>query len=111
MHSIENRKLEKWEVIFQRHTQPHTCKAGQPQNHTTKLRPKLTIAEYMSHKIWPPPFNGILLPKLFLPTVRKNCSCDREKRLKFEAEGLEFVKILRSLEQYTVFPHIVSALE
>ena len=23
MHSIENRKLEKWEVIFQRHTQPH----------------------------------------------------------------------------------------
>ena len=37
------------------HTHSHTCKAGQPQNHTTKLRPKLTIAEYMSHKIWPPP--------------------------------------------------------
>ena len=30
---------------------------------------------------------GILLPKLFLPTVRKNCSGDREKVLKFEAEG------------------------
>ena len=29
--------------------------------------------------------NGILFPKLFLPTVRKNCSSDREKLLKFEA--------------------------
>ena len=34
--------------------------------------------------------NGILLPKLFWPTVRKNCSSVREKLLKFEAEGLEF---------------------
>ena len=34
--------------------------------------------------------NGILLPKLFWPTVRKNCSSDREKLLKF----------LRSLEQF-----------
>ena len=31
--------------------------------------------------------NGILLPKLFLPTVRKNSSSDQEKLLKFEAEG------------------------
>ena len=30
---------------------------------------------------------GILLPKLFWPTVRKKCSGDREKLLKFEAEG------------------------
>ena len=37
-------------------------------------------------------YNGIL----FWPTVRKNCSSDREKRLKFEAEGREFAKILRS---------------
>ena len=44
--------------------------------------------------------NGILLPKLFWPTVRKNCSSDREKVLKFEAEGREFAKILRSLEQF-----------
>ena len=43
--------------------------------------------------------NGILLPKLFWPTMRKNCSSDREKLLKFEAEGREFAKILRSLEQ------------
>ena len=28
---------------------------------------------------------GILLPKLFWPTVRKNCSSDREKCLKFES--------------------------
>ena len=33
---------------------------------------------------------GILLPKLFWPTVRKNCSSDQEKLLKFKAEGREF---------------------
>ena len=43
---------------------------------------------------------GILLPKLFLPTVRKKCSSDGEKLLKFEAEGREFSKFLRSLEQF-----------
>ena len=32
--------------------------------------------------------------------MRKNCSCDREKILKFEAEGRDFAKILRSLEQF-----------
>ena len=44
--------------------------------------------------------NGILSPKLFCPTVRKNCCSDREKLLKFEAEGREFAKFLRSLEQF-----------
>ena len=44
--------------------------------------------------------NGILLPKLFWPTVRKNSSSDWEKVLKFEAGGQEFGKILRSLEQF-----------
>ena len=44
--------------------------------------------------------NGILLPKLFWPTVRKNCSSDRENLLKFEAEGREFATILRSPEQF-----------
>ena len=44
--------------------------------------------------------NGILLPKLFWPTVRKNCSSDREKLLKFEAEGRESAKFVRSLEQF-----------
>ena len=44
--------------------------------------------------------NGILLPNLFWPTVRKNCSSDWEKLLEFEAEGREFAKILRSLEQF-----------
>ena len=36
--------------------------------------------------------NGILLPKLFCLTVRKNCSRDREKLLKFKTEGREFSK-------------------
>ena len=44
--------------------------------------------------------NGILLPKLFWPTLRKNCSSDREKLLKFEAEGQQLEKFLRSLEQF-----------
>ena len=46
------------------------------------------------------PKNGILLPKLFWPTVRKNCSSDREKILKFEAEEQELAIFLRSLEQF-----------
>jgi hypothetical protein len=33
-------------------------------------------------------------------TVRKNCSCDQEKLLNFKAEGREFAKFLRSLEQF-----------
>ena len=32
--------------------------------------------------------------------MRKNCFSDREKLLKFEAEGREFSKFLRSLEQF-----------
>ena len=32
--------------------------------------------------------------------MRKNCSSDREKHLKLEAEGREFSKLLRSLEQF-----------
>ena len=44
--------------------------------------------------------HAILLPKLLRKLVRKNCSGDREKLLKFEAEGQEFAKFLRSLKQY-----------
>jgi hypothetical protein len=44
--------------------------------------------------------SGILLSKLFWPTARKKCSSDFEKLLKFEAEGREFAKVLRSLEQF-----------
>ena len=44
--------------------------------------------------------NGILLPKLFSPTERKDHSSDRERLLKFEAEGRESAKFLRSLERF-----------
>ena len=44
--------------------------------------------------------NCILLQKLFWPTVRKNCSCDREKLMEFDAEGREFEIVLRSPEQF-----------
>ena len=43
--------------------------------------------------------NSILFPKLFWPAVRKNDSTDWEKLLKFEAEGQEFARFLRSQEQ------------
>ena len=32
--------------------------------------------------------------------MRNNCSSDQENFLKFEAEGREFAKFLRSLEQF-----------
>ena len=32
--------------------------------------------------------------------MRKNCSSDQGKLLKFEAEGREFAKFLRSLQQF-----------
>ena len=38
--------------------------------------------------------------KIVLTYCEKNCSSDREKLLKFEAEGREFAKFLRSLEQF-----------
>ena len=63
--------------------------------------PQLSIFFYFPmHSFWENR-NGILLPKLFWPTVRKNCSSDREKLLKFEAEGRELQNFLRSLEQFT----------
>ena len=47
----------------------------------TKLK-KISLTEKQK-------FNGILLPKLFWPTVRKNCSSDRVNLVKFDAENLQ----------------------
>ena len=44
-------------------------------------------------------FCRLLLPKIFWPIVRKDCSTDREKLLKFEAEGQEFAEFLSSLDR------------
>ena len=44
---------------------------------------------------------GILSPLIFSATVRKKNSTDRETLLKFKAEGREFAKVLRSLEQFS----------
>ena len=38
--------------------------------------------------------------KIVLTYGDKNCSSDQEKLLKFKAEGREFAKFLRSLEQF-----------
>ena len=55
--------------------------------------------EKKNHWKWPKAY-GILSPKLFWPPLRKNCSSDPEIILKFEAEGREFAKFLRSLEHF-----------
>ena len=54
-------------------------------------------SHFMKHIISP---NGILYPKLFWPNERKIFISDQEKLLKFETEGREFAKFLRSLEQF-----------
>ena len=41
-----------------------------------------------------------IVTKIVLTYCEKNCSSDREKLSKFESEGREFAKILRSLEQF-----------
>ena len=78
-----------------------------PQQHAVKRIPNDFVAakwllywDYTTEKKIVYRRYGILLPKLFWPTVRKNCSSDQEKLLKFEAEGQEFVKILRYLTFY-----------
>ena len=38
--------------------------------------------------------------KIVLTYCEKKCSSDQEKLLKFKAEGREFAKFLRSLEQF-----------
>ena len=41
----------------------------------------------------------VLLPKLFWPTARKNCSCDRKKLLKFEAE--QFIQTVKAQNNFS----------
>ena len=40
------------------------------------------------------------LPSTYLKEIIEFCSSDREKLLKFEAEGREFAKFLGSLERF-----------
>ena len=44
--------------------------------------------------------NGILLPKMFWPTLREYCSSDWEKLLKFEAEGREFIQTVKGQNNF-----------
>ena len=41
-----------------------------------------------------------IVNKKFLTYYEKKCSSDREKLMKFEAEGRAFAKILKLLEQF-----------
>ena len=42
--------------------------------------------------------NGNLFPRLFRPSVRKNCSSGREKLLKFEAEDRDFTPFEKAIQ-------------
>ena len=44
--------------------------------------------------------NGILLSKLFWPTVRKNCPSDRDIFLRYETEDRKFARFLKSIELF-----------
>ena len=77
---------------------PKICGDGQTQDFSWMTLEANSLGLITGQEGWKK--NGILIPKLFWPTVRKNCSSDWEKILKFKAEGQEFAKILRSLEQF-----------
>ena len=46
--------------------------------------------------------NWYFVTKIVLIFCEKNCSSDREKLLKFEAEGRELAKFLRSVEKIVI---------
>ena len=52
----------------------------------------LALVGYFRQSSWQIVFNVGSSEKVF---CYQNCSCDREKVLKFEAEGREFAKFLR----------------
>ena len=52
------------------------------------------VLDHQSNQKW------YFVTKIVLTYCEKNCSSDQEKLLKFEAEGQEFAKILRSLEHF-----------
>ena len=45
-------------------------------------------------------YQWYFVSKIVLAYCEKNCSSEREKVLKFEAEGQEFSNVLRSLEKF-----------
>ena len=75
------KSLANWSSICIRSTQIPPCVSlWKRQSCNSKVRAKYNF--------------GILLSKLFWPTVRKKCSSDWEKLLKFETEGQEFANII-----------------
>ena len=89
-------------LVKKSHCVPHITPPGtkSPINLLSQThRQKSSESLEMHCKSWGKQSNGISFQILFWPNVRKICSCDREKLLKFYAEGQEFTKSLRSLEQ------------
>ena len=56
--------------------------------------------KYQYHSIVWRPVQKYAITYITMVFCYQNCSSDREKLLKFEAEGQEFAKILRSLKQF-----------
>ena len=67
--------------------------------YTDKSKKDLLLLRTLAWKIQFSPSEMVFCSKIVL-TYCENCSSDREKLLKFEAETREFSKILRSLEQF-----------
>ena len=65
-----------------------------PHYNADTICPENFFSHYFSFHIW------YFVTKIVLTCCEKNCSFDLEKVLKFEAEGQEFAKLLRSLEQF-----------
>ena len=90
LHAINEEFVEAVEVLLDHEETIH--KPGELHVSLINFPPSLQVNLFQK---------CIFLSKFFWPTVRKNCSSDREKLLKFEAEVREFAKILRSLWQFT----------
>ena len=94
----------KWKEFGEKcHCVPHITPPGtkSPINLLSQThRQKNSESLEMHCKSWRKQSNGILFQKLFWPSVRKICSCEREELWKFYAEDWKFTKILRSPEQF-----------
>ena len=71
-----------------------------PVKYNSKILKEEAVLVLFACVIIPKTNNGILLPNLFWPTVRKKCSSDWENLLKLKAEGQKFANFLRWLEQF-----------
>ena len=89
LHAINEEFVEAVEVLLDHEETIH--KPGELHVSLINFPPSLQVNHFQK---------CIFLSKFFWPTVRKNCSSDREKLLKFEAKSWEFCKYFEYLELF-----------